>query len=74
MRRFEDGRDDVYDVMKLVGLPCCPADATQEIKDIALYVSDKKGGEGCVRDVIEKVMKVQGTWMKIDNAKLRIDN
>ena len=51
-----------YDAMKLVGLPTCPFDAIQEIKDISLYVSDKKGGEGCVRDVIEKVMKVQGTF------------
>lgn len=51
-----------YDVMKLTGLPCCPADAIQEIKEISAYVSDKKGGEGCVRDVIEKVMKVQGTF------------
>jgi len=59
-----------YDVMKLVGIPCCPFDATQEIKDIALYVSDKKGGEGCVRDVIEKVMKVQGTWRKFENENI----
>lgn len=61
-----------YDVMKLSGLPCCPSDATNEIKTIALYVSDKKGGEGCVRDVIEKVMKVQGTWRKFEGE--RIDN
>jgi 3-deoxy-D-manno-octulosonate 8-phosphate phosphatase (KDO 8-P phosphatase) len=59
-----------YDVMKLVGLPCCPKDAVQEIKDISLYVSDKKGGEGCVRDVIEKVMKVQGTWRKFEQETI----
>lgn len=59
-----------YDVMKVVGLPCCPADATNEIKEIALYVSDKNGGEGCVRDVIEKVMKVQGTWRKFENENI----
>jgi 3-deoxy-D-manno-octulosonate 8-phosphate phosphatase (KDO 8-P phosphatase) len=59
-----------YDVMKLVGLPCCPNDATQEIKNISLVVSDKNGGEGCVRDVIEKVMKVQGTWMKFENENI----
>ncbi|MEI6508780.1 MAG: HAD-IIIA family hydrolase [Bacteroidota bacterium] len=59
-----------YDVMKLAGLPCCPNDATQEIKNISLYVSDKKGGEGCVRDVIEKVMKVQGTWRKFENENI----
>lgn len=59
-----------YDVMKLAGLPCCPQDATQEIKEISLYVSDKKGGEGCVRDVIERVMKVQGTWRKFEGENI----
>lgn len=52
-----------YPVMKAVGLPTCPADAVEEIKEIALYISHKLGGEGCVRDVIQQVMKVQGTWM-----------
>ncbi|MAZ29544.1 MAG: 3-deoxy-D-manno-octulosonate 8-phosphate phosphatase [Cytophagaceae bacterium] len=57
--------DDIpdYPVMKLVGLPCCPQDAVKEIKEISTYVSHKKGGEGCVRDVIEQVLKVQGKWM-----------
>jgi 3-deoxy-D-manno-octulosonate 8-phosphate phosphatase (KDO 8-P phosphatase) len=59
-----------YDVMKLTGLPTCPSDAVQEIKDISLYISDFKGGEGCVRDVIEKVMKVQGTWRKFENENI----
>jgi 3-deoxy-D-manno-octulosonate 8-phosphate phosphatase (KDO 8-P phosphatase) len=52
-----------YEVMKKVGLPCCPADACAEIMAISHYVSPMKGGEGCVRDVIEKVMKLQGKWM-----------
>ncbi len=58
--------DDIPDYypMKLIGLPCCPQDAAPEIKDISLYVSHKKGGEGCVRDVIEQVMKVQGKWIE----------
>ena len=57
--------DDIPDYypMKLVGLPCCPQDAAPEVKEISLYVSHKKGGEGCVRDVIEQVMKVQGKWI-----------
>jgi len=56
--------DDIPDfpVMKEVGLPCCPKDAVPEIQDISLYVSQKKGGNGCVRDVIEQVLKVQGKW------------
>lgn len=51
------------DVMKLVGIPTCPADADSEIKKIADYISDKKGGEGCVRDVIEQVLRAQYKWI-----------
>ena len=56
--------DDIPDhsVMQLVGLPCCPADAAIEIKQIAAYISSFKGGNGCVRDVIEKVLKLNGHW------------
>jgi 3-deoxy-D-manno-octulosonate 8-phosphate phosphatase (KDO 8-P phosphatase) len=63
--------DDIpdYPVMKLVGLSCCPNDAAPEIQKIAKYISDKKGGEGCVRDVIEQVLKVQGKWDDNFNAK-----
>ena len=53
-----------YEVMQKAGIPCCPKDAVPEIKELSVYVSDKKGGEGCVRDVIEQVMKIQGKWMK----------
>lgn len=58
--------DDIPDYypMKLVGLPCCPQDAAPEVKEVSLYVSHRKGGEGCVRDVIEQVMKVQGKWIE----------
>lgn len=57
--------DDIPDhaVMQLCSLPCCPADAVPEIKAIARYISPFKGGYGCVRDVIEKVMRVQKTWL-----------
>jgi 3-deoxy-D-manno-octulosonate 8-phosphate phosphatase (KDO 8-P phosphatase) len=57
--------DDIPDfrVMQRVGVPVCPADAAEEIKGISVYISDKKGGEGCVRDIIEQVLKVQGKWM-----------
>ena len=62
--------DDIpdYEVMKMVGIACCPADAAPEIKGIAHYVSDKKGGEGCVRDVLEQVLKAQGHWMQNSDA------
>lgn len=63
--------DDIPDfpVMKIVGLPCCPKDAVPEIQEIAAYISQKKGGNGCVRDVIEQVMKVQGRWNGRFDAK-----
>jgi 3-deoxy-D-manno-octulosonate 8-phosphate phosphatase (KDO 8-P phosphatase) len=56
--------DDIpdYVVMNMVGLPCCPADAVQEIKQISKYISPFDGGRGCGRDVIEKVMKLNGHW------------
>lgn len=53
-----------YEVMQKCGIPCCPKNASQEIKDLSVYISDKKGGEGCVRDVIEQVMKVHKNWLK----------
>lgn len=63
--------DDIpdYPVMKLVGLPACPNDAAPEIQGIASYISYKKGGEGCVRDIIEQVMRVQGKWDSNFDAK-----
>ena len=56
--------DDIpdYVVMNLVGLPCCPADAVMEIKQISKYISPFNGGRGCGRDVIEKVLKLNGHW------------
>lgn len=56
--------DDIpdYEVMKMVGIAACPADAAEEIKSISVYISDRKGGEGCVRDVIEQVLRAQGKW------------
>lgn len=56
--------DDLPDIapMKLCGIASCPADAATEIKEISIYVSDKKGGEGCVRDVIEQTMRLHGKW------------
>ena len=56
--------DDVPDipVMEKVGLGCCPQDAVSDVKAIAKYVSHKNGGEGCVREIIEQVLRVQGKW------------
>jgi 3-deoxy-D-manno-octulosonate 8-phosphate phosphatase (KDO 8-P phosphatase) len=56
--------DDVPDipVMEKVGLGCCPANAVSDVKNMADYVSHKNGGEGCVREIIEQVLRVQGKW------------
>lgn len=56
--------DDLPDIspMKESGLATCPQDAVAEVKEIADYISHIKGGQGCVRDVISQVMKVQGKW------------
>jgi 3-deoxy-D-manno-octulosonate 8-phosphate phosphatase (KDO 8-P phosphatase) len=57
--------DDLPDLalMKMVGLPCCPADAVPEILELSKYISPVNGGYGCVRDVIQKVLKVQDKWI-----------
>ena len=57
--------DDLPDfpVMKEIGIASCPKDAIPDIKEISQYISDKKGGEGCVRDIIEQVMRAQGNWI-----------
>jgi 3-deoxy-D-manno-octulosonate 8-phosphate phosphatase (KDO 8-P phosphatase) len=61
--------DDLPDLalMKMVGLPCCPADAVPEILELSKYISPVNGGYGCVRDVIQKVLKVQDKWIFRDD-------
>ncbi len=56
--------DDIpdYGCMKTVGFACCPKDAAVEIKKISSYISSLRGGYGCVRDIIEKVMKLNKKW------------
>ena len=56
--------DDIPDLeaMKLCGIACCPADAVADIKSICSYISDKAGGKGCVRDILEKLLKVNNLW------------
>lgn len=60
--------DDIpdYELMIKAGVPTCPSDAAEEIKQKATYISHQPGGKGCVRDIIEQVLKVQGRWMNDD--------
>ncbi|MDX1652801.1 MAG: HAD hydrolase family protein [Brumimicrobium sp.] len=51
-----------YRVMQQVGVSTCPQDAATEIRQIASYQSPFLGGGGCVRDIIEQTLRVQGKW------------
>lgn len=63
--------DDIPDfhVMKRAAVPACPADAAEEIRAISKYISHYDGGKGCVRDIIEQVLKLQKKWMNDDAFK-----
>lgn len=62
--------DDIpdYQVMKACGFPCSPSDAVPEIRNISRYVTSAAGGCGCVREVVEMVLKAQDKWMADDHA------
>lgn len=64
--------DDIpdYEAMQIAGLATCPQNAAPEIKAICDYVSHKNGGDGCVRDVIEQVLKLHGKWMSNTDASV----
>jgi 3-deoxy-D-manno-octulosonate 8-phosphate phosphatase (KDO 8-P phosphatase) len=52
-----------YEVMKMAGFAACPSDAATEIKEISVYISHRNGGEGCVRDIVEQVLRLHNKWM-----------
>ncbi len=56
--------DDIPDLecMRAVGIPVCPADAAAEVIEASRYVSEFAGGQGCVRDIVEQVLRAQGRW------------
>ncbi len=57
--------DDIPDipVLKIAGVSCCPQDAAVDVKEIVDYHSPLDGGKGCVREIIEQTLRVQGTWL-----------
>lgn len=57
-----------FETLTAAGFSACPADAANEVLEISDYISDKKGGDGCVRDIIEQVMKIQNKW-NVDDFK-----
>lgn len=58
--------DDIPDLecMREVGLPVCPADASAEVIEVSRYVSEFRGGEGAVRDIVEQVLRARGDWAR----------
>lgn len=65
-RRLVFMGDDIPDLecMQAVGMPVCPADAASEILDVSIYVSEFAGGKGCVRDILEQILRAQNKWAK----------
>ena len=68
MKKYDLKPEEVLYMLKLVGLPCCPADAAPEIKSVCRYISHRNGGYGCGRDVVEQVLRAQGKWMEEEKA------
>lgn len=62
--------DDIPDleIMRKVGCPVCPADACEEVKAASLYISDRRGGYGCGRDVVEQTLRAQDKWLSDERA------
>ena len=61
--------DDIpdYEMMRHAGVAACPADAVTEIQHISDYISHAPGGRGCVRDIIEQVLRLHNKWFQ-ENA------
>lgn len=62
--------DDIPDleILHRVGCPCCPKDACLEVQMASCYISDRVGGHGVGRDVVEQVMRAQGLWLQSEKA------
>jgi 3-deoxy-D-manno-octulosonate 8-phosphate phosphatase (KDO 8-P phosphatase) len=56
--------DDLTDlpVIRFVGLGAAVADATEEVRGGAAYVTQIPGGRGAVRELIETILKAKGRW------------
>ncbi|MFM7726107.1 MAG: KdsC family phosphatase [Flavobacteriales bacterium] len=51
-----------FEVLEIAGLKCCPSDAVSQIKVKCDFISSYAGGDGCVRDLIEQVLRLHGRW------------
>lgn len=66
--------DDVPDVpvIKAAGIGAVPADAARDAVKVADYLCDLPGGKGCLRELIEKVLRAQGKWYFEDDDFVKI--
>jgi 3-deoxy-D-manno-octulosonate 8-phosphate phosphatase (KDO 8-P phosphatase) len=55
-----------YPILKMAGLPVCPADAAEDVKAICELILSVSGGQGCARLLLETAMKLQNTWHNSD--------
>ena len=59
--------------MKAVGIPVCPSDAASEVIEASRYVSEFAGGHGCVRDIIEQVLRARDDWARDSRGMHRLE-
>jgi 3-deoxy-D-manno-octulosonate 8-phosphate phosphatase (KDO 8-P phosphatase) len=62
--------DDLADLgaLRVAGLAACPSDAAAEVRELAHLVTAFPGGRGCVRAVVETILKHQKAWSPLLNA------
>ena len=67
--------DDLPDLetIQAAGLGVSPADGVAEVREAADFVSPFPGGKGCIRDLVERILKAQGKWKLDIDAYLKMD-
>ena len=62
--------DDLPDIpaLSIVGLAACPADAVEEVRGVAHYITHAQGGNGTIREIVELILKAQGKWIQLIGA------
>ncbi|MDD5291613.1 MAG: HAD-IIIA family hydrolase [Candidatus Omnitrophica bacterium] len=58
--------DDLVDIgiLKRVGLPVAVLNACPEVKEVSFYTTQRQGGRGAVREVVELILKAQNKWQE----------
>ncbi|MDA8170146.1 MAG: HAD-IIIA family hydrolase [Nitrospiraceae bacterium] len=66
--------DDIIDipVLRRVALPMAVADAHEDAKKYALYITRAKGGSGAAREAAELILKAKGVWNDVINSYIEV--